>query len=188
MPRDLCEEVVIALRRITRAIDLHSRQLIQTHGLTGPQALILKRLLAMGNTPVGALAQDVNLSQATVTDILNRLEKRGLVRRFRSQSDKRRVLVEGTQEAIDLMRTSPPLLQEQFSERFKTLQDWEQNLVLSTLQRVAGMMDARSLPVSPMLATGPVAAPAEALEQMEQSTSTAVDVKTNSGMPNTPVT
>jgi DNA-binding MarR family transcriptional regulator len=149
MPVDLCEEVLIALRRITRAIDLHSRQLIQSHGLTGPQALILKKLLDTGQTPVGTLAQRVNLSQATVTDILNRLEKRGLVRRVRSETDRRRVLVEGTEEGKRLLQTSPPLLQKQFAERFKALQDWEQTLVLSTLQRVAGMMDARELPLSP---------------------------------------
>ncbi len=32
-----CLEALLALRRITRAIDLHSRSLIQKHGLTSPQ-------------------------------------------------------------------------------------------------------------------------------------------------------
>ncbi|MDX1268522.1 MAG: MarR family transcriptional regulator, partial [Oceanisphaera sp.] len=35
------EEVLVALRQIIRAIDLHSRQLSKASGLTGPQLLLL---------------------------------------------------------------------------------------------------------------------------------------------------
>ena len=70
---DLGDQVIIALRRVIRAIDLHSRTLVSTHGLTGPQALILKALQYEGLT-AGELANRVSLSQGTVTDILNRLE------------------------------------------------------------------------------------------------------------------
>ena len=164
---DLCEQVLVALRHITRAIDMHSRRLVHSHGLTGPQTLLLKSLLDGGETSVGALARRINLSQATVTDILNRLEKRGLVCRIRSEVDRRRVNVEATEEASHLLQNSPPLLQEQFAERFNALQEWEQTLMLSTLQRVATMMDARNLHVSPVLTPGPVTASPEAIEQME---------------------
>lgn len=166
---DHCEQVLMALRRITRAIDLHSRRLVQSHGLTGPQALLLKSLLDGGETSVGALAQRISLSQATVTDILNRLEKSGLVRRVRSDIDRRRVHVEATEACDRLLENSPPLLQEQFAERFDALEEWEQTLMLSTLQRVATMMDARDLSVSPVLTPGPVTAPPEAINEMEDS-------------------
>jgi len=166
---DHCEQVLMALRRITRAIDLHSRRLVQSHGLTGPQTLLLKSLLDGGEISVGTLAQRISLSQATVTDILNRLEKRGLVRRVRSETDKRRVHVKATEACDRLLENSPPLLQEQFAERFDMLEEWEQTLMLSTLQRVAAMMDARDLPVSPVLTPGPVTVPPEAINNMENS-------------------
>ncbi len=148
-----CEEVLVALRRIVRAIDLHSRQLIQKHGITGPQALILRKLQKLEQAPVGELARSVNLSQATVTDILDRLEGRGLVQRTRSTLDKRRVLVRLTGGAVAVLRDSPPLLQESFASEFGRLQEWEQTLLLSSLQRVAAMMDARDLPAVPVLST-----------------------------------
>lgn len=166
---DHCDQVLMALRRITRAIDLHSRRLVQSHGLTGPQTLLLKSLLDGGETSVGVLAQRISLSQATVTDILNRLEKKGLVRRVKSEVDKRRVHVEATAACDRLLENSPPLLQEQFAERFNALEEWEQMLMLSTLQRVAVMMDARDLPVSPVLTPGPVTAPPEAINKLENS-------------------
>ena len=36
-PLSLEDQVLVALRRITRAIDLHSRELMQEIGLTAPQ-------------------------------------------------------------------------------------------------------------------------------------------------------
>ena len=83
-PSDLCDEVLISLRRIVRAIELQSRQLVRSHGLTGPQILILKTLMQSSETTVGQLAEQVSLSKPTVTDILNRLEKYGMVQRLRS--------------------------------------------------------------------------------------------------------
>lgn len=60
-----CEEVLIALRRLIRAIDLHSRQLVRSHGLTAPQSLIWKEIVSYGEISVVQLAQRVSLSQAT---------------------------------------------------------------------------------------------------------------------------
>lgn len=167
---DISESVLVALRRITRAIDIRSRRLVQEYGLSGPQALLLKSLLDSGKMSVGALAQRINLSQATVTDILNRLEKRGLVHRARSKVDRRCVNIEATEKSIQLLRNSPPLLQEQFAEKFNSLEEWEQTQIVSTLQRVAAMMDADDLPVSPVLTPGPVTALPEAISQMEIGT------------------
>ena len=124
---------------------------------------------------MGELARRVSLSRATLTDILNRLEKRGLIARQRSRTDKRRVLVKCTDKATQLLETSPPLLQERFAARFGALQDWEQTLLLSSLQRIAAMMDAADLDAAPMLASGPVAAPAEAVRQMANSVPAAVE-------------
>ena len=49
---DIGDRVIVALRRVIRAVDLHSRTLVASHGLTGPQALILKALQT-GSLPAG---------------------------------------------------------------------------------------------------------------------------------------
>lgn len=152
--KDQCDEVLVTLRRIVRAIDLQSRKLIQNHGITGPQILILKCLIDRPGAAVGELAQRVNLSQATVTDILDRLEKRALVVRSRSTADKRRVLVYPTPAAKRLIKRAPSLLQDAFTTRFLQLEPWERSQMLSTLQRVANMMDADGLDASPVLTPG----------------------------------
>lgn len=160
------DEVLVALRRVIRAIDLHSRKLVQTHGLTGPQALILKEVVHRRDATVGQIAQQVSLSQATVTDILNRLERRGLIQRERSHDDRRRVHIRPSDAAIQITEQAPPLLQERFSARFAELQDWEQSLLLASLQRIASMMDAEGLDAAPILSSGAVTATPEAVQQV----------------------
>ncbi len=157
-----CDEVLVALRRVIRAVDLHSRQLLRSHGLTAPQALILKEIVASGEISVGEVAQRVSLSQATVTDILNRLEKRGFVIRKRSSADRRRVLIRPTEEASVTIKQGPPLLQEDFTRRFSELEDWEQTLLLASLQRIAALMDAERIDAAPVLTGGSVTAVGEA--------------------------
>lgn len=153
-----CDEVLVALRRVIRAVGLHSRQLERSHGLTAPQALVLKAIIDLGEGSVGTVAQRVSLSQATVTDILNRLEGRELVLRARSHEDRRRVMVQATEKAIAIMSRSPPLLQESFVLRFQALEEWEQNLLISSLQRITTLMGVEQLDASPVLAAEPVAA------------------------------
>ncbi len=155
-PEEGYEQVLVSIRRIIRAIDLHSRLLLDQHGLTGPQLVVLKALLAVGEATVGGLARQVHLSQATTTGILTRLERRGLITRTRSDVDRRRILVRGTPAAEEMLQNAPAMLQEQFLRRFGELQAWEKTLILSSLQRIVTMMEAEAIDATPMLVTGSI--------------------------------
>ena len=155
------DEVLIAIRRVIRAIDLHSRQLNQVYGLTGPQALVLKEISNRRGISAGELARRVSLSQATITDIVKRLEQRGYVARIRDLTDRRKVLLEISRTGSKLVRAAPPLLQERFTERFSQLEDWEQTLLVSSLQRIAALMDAGELEAEPLLASSPLSVSAD---------------------------
>ncbi len=138
-------EVLIALRRIIRATDIHSRALVKSTGLTAAQLLVMQSLQAQGESTVGQLARAVTLSQATVTTIIDRLEMRGLVRRERATLDKRKVYVVLTDKGASAAGCAPAPLQQAFLQQFNALADWEQSLILSSLQRVASMMGADQL-------------------------------------------
>ncbi|WP_415242696.1 MarR family winged helix-turn-helix transcriptional regulator [Zhongshania sp.] len=150
------DEVLISLRRVTRAIDLHSKHLMKTAGLTAPQMLILQTLRDQGDAIISDVANQISLSQATVTSILDRLEKRGLVMRERSRQDKRKVFACLTEAGNDLIRNAPMPLQDYFIRQFSDLQDWEQTQIISALQRVAHMMDAQHIDAAPLLDVGAI--------------------------------
>ncbi len=147
-------EVLVALRRVIRATDLHSKHLAKTTGLTAPQILLLQTLRDKGEVTIGELANKMSLSQATVTTILDRLEKRGLVYRERSTLDKRKVHAYLTDTGFEMLKDAPMPLQEQFTRQFNDLHEWEQTMIISSLQRVAQMMDAQHIDASPVLDIG----------------------------------
>ena len=152
----MCNSVLVALRKIIQSIDLHSRDLVKRYGLTGPQLIVLQEIAKAGEVPAGKVAKACSLSQATVTGVLERLEKRGLVIRRRSDTDRRRVLVTTTSDGDRLLENAPPPMQEHFVERYNHLQDWEQAMILGALQRLVAMMNADGLRAAPFLATGPI--------------------------------
>ncbi len=148
------EEVLVALRRVIRATDLHSKHLAKTTGLTAPQILLLQTIRDKGEITIGELAGKMSLSQATVTTILDRLEKRTLVFRERSKEDKRKVHAYLTEAGIEMLQKAPIPLQDHFTRQFGDLQDWEQTMIISSLQRVSHMMDAQHIDASPVLDVG----------------------------------
>jgi len=152
----LSDRVLVAIRRIIQAIDMHSRYLAKHFGLTGPQLMILREVAAGGDRSVGDVARAVSLSQATVTGICERLEKRGLINRMRAETDRRRVLLTITDTGDDFLRQAPPPMQESFIEQFDRLKDWEQMMILSSLQRLVELTDAKKIDAAPILSTGPI--------------------------------
>ena len=152
----ICDDVLISLRKIIQSIDLHSRFLVKQVGLTGPQLIILREVLKSGEIPIGKLAKTISLSQATVTGILDRLEKRGLIARRRGETDKRHVFLQVTQPGKALLKNAPPLTCNALLVSIELIQDWEQAMILSSLRRLVSMLDAKAIKAAPILATEPI--------------------------------
>lgn len=167
---NMSDDVLIALRRIIRVIDLHSKKLVQKYGLTGPQMHVLRELIKFSELPVSVLANNVCLSHATVTSMLDRLENKGYVQRIRGNKDKRIIYVKATPLAESVFKSGPNLLQEDFVQNFHRLEDWEQTLILSSLQRVAHLMNAKKIDAAPILAVGDILPPANPSSNADTTT------------------
>lgn len=148
------DEILIALRRIIRAVDLRSKTLVKETGLTAPQLVVMQALARGGATKPSALSRTVSLSQPTVTAILERLTAAGLVKRDKSDTDRRAVLAELTEAGVQAAANSPQLLQAGFIEAFHELPSWERHMLIASLQRIAALMNAEAIDASPILDAG----------------------------------
>ena len=144
-------EVLVFLRRIIHATDLQSKRVAKVCGLTIPQVMVLNSIDLLGDVTVKRISDEVSLSQATVTTILNRLEDRGLLERVRNPDDKRIVNARLTPAGKTALQASPPLLHESFIQRFERLSKREKSEILSSLQTVARMMDAEDIDAARIL-------------------------------------
>lgn len=66
--------------------------------LTAPQGMLMGILAKHGKMKVSDLSEELGLSNSTVSGIIDRLEKQGLVERTRSEEDRRVVYVSVTEE------------------------------------------------------------------------------------------
>lgn len=150
------ESILRSLRRITRAIDLYSRQLAKQYRLTGPQLVCLRYVRRHGPVTPSELAEAVSLSQATITGIIDRLHAQGLVTRDRSDEDRRRVIVALTDQGRQLVDSLPSPLQERFAKRLESLPEGNQQVIDEILKQIVAMMEAEDLAAAPVLQAGSI--------------------------------
>lgn len=157
---ELAHEVLTAIRQIMRRVSEHSKQLSKEVGLTVPQLVCLKAIGEAGSADpptLARLAARVQLSSATVSRIIDRLVRAGLVSRERGTADRRLVWIRLTDKGEERFDALPKPLQEEFLQRLNALPDDERQDLVVALQRIADLMGAASLEVSPMLVAGDVA-------------------------------
>ncbi|NVJ62475.1 MAG: MarR family transcriptional regulator [Gammaproteobacteria bacterium] len=138
-------EVLSALRKVIHAIDLYSKKISRETGLTAPQLLVMRAIHQNDSVMVKQIADFINLSAATVVSILDRLELRGFIERERSKSDKRKLKLHLTSEGRKVLKAAPQLLQKHFIERYNKLSTSKQIDMVTTINQIAGMMDANQI-------------------------------------------
>ena len=145
---------LVALRRILRVTELNSRNLARQSELTASQLLLLKHVDQHGQALPSTIAKAIELKQATITVLINKLEEDGLVTRSRDTEDRRRVWVRLTDAGREVLERSPDLLQSRFQNGFDRLEEWEQSMIITTLERIASLLDAEDVEAAPVLDVG----------------------------------
>jgi MarR family transcriptional regulator, organic hydroperoxide resistance regulator len=82
-------DVLQQLRVVVRMAGNHSARVEQSTGVPGAQLWALHEIAEADGLSVGMLATRLRVHQTTVSNLLNRLEASGLVRRGRSPRDQR---------------------------------------------------------------------------------------------------
>lgn len=153
---DIC---LIALRRILRATELFGRELAQSAGLTAVQFRVLQVVAEQGHCTATAIALRMRVSQATVTSLVDKLVRKGMVVREKSARDRRQTDIIITETGRRTIEEAPDALQQQFVRKFEALEDWEQTMLVASLERVAAMLNAADIDASPVLDTGDIHKP-----------------------------
>lgn len=156
MTDDRADTALVALRRILRTTELNARDLARRTGLTTSQFIILQIIGRQGSAMPSSVAKAARLTPATVTAIVAKLERAGLVSRRRGIEDRRRNWVEITAAGKALLGKSPNLLQDRFQAGFRRLEDWEQAMIITALERVSTLLDAAELDAAPVLDAGDI--------------------------------
>lgn len=93
-------------------------------------------LVQQGRTQMKDIANAFNVSNSTVTDYVDYLEKKGFVKRIRSEKDRREVYVQLTEKGQDWIDSSRDLTQNYIEERFSRLTPDERRIFTSLIYKL----------------------------------------------------
>lgn len=129
-----------SMRQITHALDVQSKRLMRSTGLSTPQLIVLQAVAELGEVTTRTIARHISLTQAAVTTLLDRLERQGFIERYRSTADRRVVHTRLTERGATAVTQAPPLLHETFMAAFDALSTRRQNEIITALRDVGAMM------------------------------------------------
>ena len=117
---------------------------VHSFDLTPASALVLSMLAdsALSLSP-NEIADRLIITRATVTGLVDSLERRGYVLRRPHQSDRRMILVEITEKGRQVAEAFRPIVHQHQKEWFQTLNEQEQQQLIDVLHRLqAALTDA----------------------------------------------
>ena len=151
---DRTDQSLIAIRRILRSTELYGRALAKAAGLTAAQIRVLQIVAETGHATPKEIAARMGVSQPTMSSLIDRLADKAMVERHPSKVDRRQTDVVITDAGIGAIERAGDALQQRYVTQFEAMEDWEQALFVSVLERVASMLDAHRMDASPVLDIG----------------------------------
>jgi DNA-binding MarR family transcriptional regulator len=104
------------------------------YGLSHPQAAVLRVLRSTGRPlPLSQIARFLSQEAQSTTELADRLERRGFVRRLRDPRDRRLVLLELTDEGLEVVDQVVPALETAGAEIFGALDNEELDAFVNLL-------------------------------------------------------
>ena len=122
--------------RVTQRMSRQFRSYFGRLDLTFPQALVLTVLGEEGVMPISRLAQQMGSANSTVSGIVDRLEKLNLVKRVRSDEDRRVIYVDLTEEYRSMQSEMEPSVSDYLAKLLKELSDKEMAEICAGLDKL----------------------------------------------------
>lgn len=146
-------DIIISLRKILRAINIENKRVEKENGISIPQLLCLQYLNKQQGLSASpkAIKEHLQLNASTVSGIVARLEKKGLVAKLPNASDRRMYLIALTAKGDTLLSDAPPLLHQKLSNQLKNLSPAKVEEIQASIQLLVGMFDAEQLDAAPIV-------------------------------------
>jgi len=112
-----------SLRRIVHALRVATRASERAFGLGGAQLFVLRQLSAKSGQSLSDLAARTHTTQSSISEVVTRLVRNGLVSRAPSSIDRRRTVLSLTAEGETLLGNAPETIQERLLHGLESLDE-----------------------------------------------------------------
>ncbi len=152
------DEIIIAIRRILRAVNLESKRCEKEYGLSMPQMLVLSFIAREPDmrTTNKAIKDHMQLNASTVTGILKRLTKKGFTASVPNVDDQRGSIIALTQSGYDLIKSTPPPLQMKLEQGLEKLSEADRQKLTRYFEFIVQLLELEEGAAAPILSGDPL--------------------------------
>ena len=136
----LTTDIVQNLRVIVRSTQAHTRWIEKSSGVSGAQLWAMWELFANPGQKVSELSRVLSIHQSTASNMLDKLEEKGLIRRHRGGPDQRVVQLFLTSKGTELLSDAPRPAQGAINDALKSMQDEDLNKLNQGLRALLAHM------------------------------------------------
>lgn len=131
---DRIDEIVLSIRKLAHSDKLYTKQLNRRHQVSLPQLLCLKALCMEGPMPISKIGENLLVKSSTITGVIDRLEKKGLVERSRIGTDRRVITIRLTGSGSEMAADRMPSIHRNITHGLR-------NLAASEIQHIADSLN-----------------------------------------------
>ncbi len=142
--------IVRSIRKLVRAVSLDAQEMSKQYGLTGPQSGVLRNLTNEGRMSSAALSRMMYVTPSNITGIIDRLEKKDLVKRVKKEGDRRVALIALTEAGEALSKSLPDSIEKKFLEELADLDPDGVRILSAAMNQILDLMDAGDVHETPL--------------------------------------
>lgn len=138
--------IIDDIRRVFQVLTEQSKRAESETNLTSSQLWVIKILRETSPVKVSDLAHRMYLHPATMVGLLDRLEAKGLVKRTRSEKDRRVVHIDLTDQGLELETHSPEVVQSLLVKGLEKLTGQKLAAISEGLALVVNILGVKDVP------------------------------------------
>ena len=129
-------KLFIVLSRAYRAVNENVNKLIQTYGLNPTEFAVLELLYHKGDQPLQQIGGKILLASGSITYVVDKLEKKGLLKRVACPNDRRVTYAQITDEGKSFIEKIFPDHENQIHELMSELNENEKEIAIGLLKKL----------------------------------------------------
>lgn len=134
-------DVMARFLQIQRHLSRYSHRIMHDFGISGRTLAALRYLKVSGEAAIGQLSRHLYVRNSSASEMVSKMEDRGLVQRVRCQEDNRVVKVSLTAAGEDILERAPLAGFGLLRDRIASLDAGEMRLIGNALDRIADLLN-----------------------------------------------
>jgi MarR family transcriptional regulator, 2-MHQ and catechol-resistance regulon repressor len=136
MSENLSLKAFVVLMKASKSLQEVTKDDISNHGMRMSDFEILEALYHKDKLTVREVSEAVLINTGSITYVIDKLEKKGLIERSNCKDDRRVVYIQITEEGKKLMDTIFPAHQRVIEDLFEGISEQEKDTVIKVLKHV----------------------------------------------------